>query len=323
MASGERAHRKAWSIEVAAPAGVVYGLLADAERWPLFLPAVVHVERLDLGPREERLRVWSVEGDGRTRSWFSRCVPDPATRRVAYRLTEPPPPLHTLRGAWQVHERGPDACLLVLEHEFTLAGEETHGAARVAAALAAASRDGLEQVRYLARRWRHLDDLVLSFQDEIRVAGPPELVHDFLYRAGDWPGHVPHVERVTLVEERPGVQRMAMDTRDTGGTVRRTESVRVCFPHAGRFVHKQTVPHELTAAHTGEWQILPHARGVTVLAQHTVVLRDEAVPRVLGPGAGLALARRHVREALGRHCLGVLEVARRHAETAVDMIHVV
>ncbi|WP_415947152.1 aromatase/cyclase [Streptomyces sp. KLOTTS4A1] len=321
MASGERAHRGEWSIDVAAPAGVVYGLIADAERWPLFLPPVVHVERLELDGRDERLRMWSVV-DGRTRSWFSRRAQDPVARRVAYRLIDPRPPLRSLRGTWQVEERGSAACRLVLEHEFTLADDRPGSGATVARVLEAESRSCLERIQYLAQRWSVLDELVLSFQDEVRIKGPAELVHDFLYRAEDWAGPVPHVERVALVEEEPGVQRMAMDTRGADGAVHTTESVRVCFPHAGRIVHKQTLTAELVAAHTGEWQVVPDTRGVTVVAQHSVVVGDEAIARVLGPGADLALARRHVREALGRHSLAVLDLARRHAETAVDMIHV-
>ncbi|MEV0695858.1 aromatase/cyclase [Streptomyces sp. NPDC050388] len=320
MAPGEHMHQGSWSIEVAAPAGVVYGLIADAERWPLFLPPVVHVERLDFDGREDRLHTWSVV-DGRIRSWFSRCVQDPSARRVECRQIDPQPPVRTMSGVWRVEERGPAACRLVLQHEFTLLDDRPESAAWAERVVDADSRACLARLKHLAERWPVLDELVLSFEDEVRVNGPAELVHDFLYRAEDWARALAHVERVDLVEDQPGVQRMAMDTRGADGAVHTTESVRVCFPHAGRLVHKQTVTPALVAAHTGEWQVVPDAYGVTVVSQHSVVVRDEAIEQVLGPGADLARARRHLREALGRHSLAVLGLARHRAETAIELLH--
>lgn len=58
-----RVHACEHTVEVAAPAGVVYGMLADAARWPVFLPSVVHVERLDFDGVQERLRMWELAGE--------------------------------------------------------------------------------------------------------------------------------------------------------------------------------------------------------------------------------------------------------------------
>lgn len=55
-----RVHACEHTVRVAAPAGVVYGMLADAARWPVFLPSVVHVERLDFDGVQERLRMWEL-----------------------------------------------------------------------------------------------------------------------------------------------------------------------------------------------------------------------------------------------------------------------
>lgn len=74
------------------------------------------------------------------------------------------------------------------------------------------------------------------------------------------------------------------------------------------------------AAHTGEWSVLPDESGVSVVSQHSVVLREEAVAGVLGPEADLARARRYVREALGRNSTVTLNLAKRHAESAVRML---
>ena len=140
-------------------------------------------------------------------------------------------------------------------------------------------------------------------------------MYDFLYRVGDWPRLIPHVERLELTEETPGVQVMSMDTLTADGAVHTTESVRICFPHAGRIVYKQTTTPALMEAHTGEWNVVSDENGVTAVAQHSVVLREEAVERVLGPGADLAGARRYVREALGRNSTATLHLARQYAES--------
>ncbi|MGW3681165.1 aromatase/cyclase [Streptomyces prasinus] len=318
--TGERVHRIAHETEITAPAGVVYGLIADAESWPLFLPSAVHVELLDSGTGEERIRAWSVV-DGAVRCWISRRVLDPERRRIDFRYDPAPGPARMMRGDWRVEERGAHACRLVLRHEYGVPRDSPGEAARIGRLLAAADIAALERLRESAERWTELDGLVLSFEDEIRVKGPAELVYDFLYRVGEWPGAVPHVVGAELAEEEPGVQRVAMEVRGADGVVRPTESVRVCFPHAGRLVHKQTLTPRMVAARTGEWQVVPDTSGVRVVCRQTVLVRAEEVRPVLGPGAGLADARRRLRAELGRQALDVLDLARHHAESAVPVIH--
>ncbi len=53
------------------------------------------------------------------------------------------------------------------------------------------SRAELDSIKRLAERWTRLDELVLSFEDSVRINGPAELVYDFLYRVGDWPDLIP------------------------------------------------------------------------------------------------------------------------------------
>ncbi|MGC2997817.1 aromatase/cyclase [Streptomyces sp. G35A] len=318
--AGERVHRIAHETEIAAPAGVVYGLIADAESWPLFLPPAVHVELLDFETHEERIRTWAVV-DGVVRCWISRRFPDPQRRRIDFQYDPAPAPARTMRGAWRVEERGAHACRLVLCHEYGVPPDLPGEAARIGRVLAAADAAVLERLRQLAERWTELDRLVLSFEDEIRVKGPAELVYDFLYRVDDWPGVVPHVVRTELAEKEPGVQRVATDVRGSDGVARTTESVRVCFPHAGRLVHKQTLTPPMVAARTGEWQVVPDTSGVLVVCRQTVLVRAEEIEPFLGPGADLSGARRFLRAELGREALDVLGLARRHAESAVEVIH--
>ncbi|MET9497747.1 aromatase/cyclase [Streptomyces sp. NPDC006552] len=318
MSSG-RVHRTVHSVEVAAGAGVVYGLVSDAVRWPLFFPPNVHVEQLEFDGRDERLRMWAL-ANGEVRSWISQRVQDPAARRIEFHQTRPQAPVETMHGTWIVEERPGGASLLTLLHDFTVAGDRPGDAAWVERACDTNSRAELDNIKRLAERWTRLDELVLSFEDSVRVKGPAELVYDFLYRVGDWPDLIPHVSRLDLTEDSPGVQRMSMDTRTADGNAHTTESVRICFPHAGRIVYKQTATPALMEAHTGEWSVVPDETGVTVVSQHSVLLREEGVERVLGEGADLATARRYVRQALGRNSTATLELAKKHAESAIRVL---
>ncbi|MFE7614640.1 aromatase/cyclase [Streptomyces sp. NPDC057496] len=317
--SGERVHRTTHSVEVAAPAGVVYGMISNAVQWPLFFPPNVHVERLEFDGRDERLRMWAV-ANGQVRSWLSRRVQDPEARRIDFRQQHPQAPVESMNGSWTVRERPGGTSLLTLLHDFTVIDDRPEDVSWTQRAVDTNSTAELAQLKRLAERWTRLDELVLSFEDAVRVKGPAELVYDFLYRVGDWPELVPHVARLDLTEDAPGVQVMAMDTRTADGATHTTESVRICFPHAGRIVYKQTRTPALMEAHTGEWSVLPDESGVTVISQHNVVLREEAVERVLGEGADLAQARRYVREALGRNSTATLNLAKRHAESAIRVL---
>jgi hypothetical protein len=305
-------------MHVAAPAGVVFAVLADATRLPLYFSPSVHVERLEFDGERDRLRMWSFM-DGQLKSWTSWRHLDPVRRRMEFRQELPAAPLTSMGGTLDLRAQGPHRTELELRYHYDVAGGRPADEAWAQRAAEGNSRTQLAELKSFAERWTRLDDLVLSFEDSVRVNGPPELVYDFLYRAGDWPESVPHVTRADLTEETPGVQRMTMETLTEYGS-HTTESVRICFPHAGRIVHKQTMPHVLLEAHIGEWSVVPDESGVTVLAQHSVVLREENAAAVLGEGAGLAHARRHVREELGRDSRALLAHAKRHAESAVRML---
>ncbi|MEV6963408.1 aromatase/cyclase [Streptomyces sp. NPDC051207] len=315
--SGERVGRATHTVDVAAPAGVVFAVLADATRLPLYFSPSVHVERLQFDGERERLRMWSLM-DGQLKSWTSWRRLDPVRRRIEFRQELPAAPLTSMGGTLDVRAQGPHRTQLEVQYHYD-AGGRPADEAWVERATEGNTRVQLAELKSFAERWTRLDDLVLSFEDSVRVNGPAELVYDFLYRAGDWPESVPHVTRADLTEDTPGVQRMTMETLTEYGS-HTTDSVRICFPHAGRIVHKQTMPHVLLEAHTGEWSVVPDESGVTVLAQHNVVLREENAAAVLGEGADLAHARRHVREEFGRNSRAMLAHAKRHAETAVRIL---
>ncbi|MFF5448572.1 aromatase/cyclase [Streptomyces sp. NPDC012888] len=313
--SAEQVHRTSHEVEIDAPAGIVYGIVADTEKWPLYFPPNVHVERLEFDGRNERLRIWAT-ANGTVKTWTSRRELDAVRRRVEFRQEVPAAPLTGMGGTWIVEELGETSTRLTLLHDFTVADDRAEDVEWVLRATDTNSGAELGRLKALAERWTELDDLVLDFEDSVHVDGPAELVYDFLYRVGDWPERVPHVDRLDLVEETPGVQVMSMDTRTADGSVHTTESVRVCFPEDRRIVYKQTATPALMAAHTGEWTVKPDGTGLTVTSRHGVVLRPENIARILGPEADVATARRYVREALGRNSGATLELARKFAETA-------
>ncbi|MFJ1610612.1 SRPBCC family protein [Streptomyces sp. NPDC088253] len=332
-----RVHACEYMVGVAAPAGVVYGMLADAVRWPVFLPWVVHVERFDFDGVQERLRMWELADPadaggadgaggaggaggvlgGRVGAWHIRRVLHPDARAVVFEQEDAAWPGSVTSGVWSVRPAGERECVLVLRQERGLPVAAADGAGARREAEADVHRR-LAEMRRAAEWWEQLDELLLSFEDRVRIEGPAELVYDFLYRIDDWPERLPHVEWASVREDVPGIQVASLDTcAAPGGRTVSTQAVRLCFPHAGRIVYKETRTPELIAAHSGEWSLLPDACGVTVVAAHQVMLRQEAVAPVLGAGTGLLEARDHVRAWLSRASTQVLGLAKWHAESTV------
>ncbi|MEV7444057.1 SRPBCC family protein [Streptomyces sp. NPDC091204] len=315
----QRVHASERTAWVAAPAGVVYGLLADAVRWPLLLPSYVHVERMDFDGVRERLRVWDVRED-RVRSFHVRRVLDPHARTVAFEQEDTARPGVPTAGVWTVEALGDTESLLTLRQERTLEGLPAAESERSRREWQAEPAEQLAHVKGVAERWERLDQLLFSFEDSVRVDGPAELVYDFLYRIGDWPERVPHVESVGVVEDVPGVQLATVDTcAAPGGRTVTTRSVRLCFPSAARIVDKELTTSPLIAAHSGEWSLVPvpDGGGVRVVCARRVMLREEAVGEVLGAGTDLVEARRYVRTWLGRAGTETLRLAGWHARSAV------
>jgi len=309
--SSQRVHSAQHTVPVAAPADVVYGLLADSPRWPVLLPSFVHVERVDFDGTEENLLVWHLR-HGQVCSSPARRVLRPAQRRITFEPRDTLAPGAWASGVWDVAPDGADRSLLTLRHERPAEpGQRPE-------ALESDVRAELTALREAAERWDRLDDLLLSFEDSVHVDGPPELVYDFLYRIQDWADLVPHVDRADVTEDRPGVHTAVLHTvaPETGEPLV-SESVRLCFPAAGRIVHKDTLAPDPVAAHYGEWYLEPDETGVRVVSLHHVMLRESTVKSALGEGALLVDARRHVREWLGRSSTEVLGLARWHAESTL------
>jgi aromatase len=157
------------------------------------------------------------------------------------------------------------------------------------------------------------DDLTLSFEDTVRIDGAAEDVYDFLNEAHLWKERLPHVARVSLQEDSPGLQVLEMDTRTRDGSTHTTKSVRVRFPHR-RIVYKQVTLPALMTLHTGYWRLEDDGTGVAATSQHTVVVNTANVTKILGAGAGVPQARDFIRNALSTNSLATLGLAKEYAE---------
>ncbi|MFE6894363.1 SRPBCC family protein [Streptomyces sp. NPDC057694] len=317
--SAEHADWTTHDVQVDAPAGVVYTLMADAENWPLYFSENVHVERLEFDGEHERLRMWALMG-GRLESCIMHRRLDPVERRIDWWHEQPAAPLDFMTGALSVRAEGPRTSAAHVRHTLGVVDDRPADLAWARDAVDRNSRIHLADLKGLAERWTRLDELTLAFEVSTRVNGSPELVYDFLYRAADWPGRVPHVARAALVEDVPGVQHLILDTHTEHGA-QTTESVRICFPHAGRIVYKETAPAAPLAAHIGEWSVAPDETGVSVSMRHRVALRD-GHGGTAGPDgrAGLADVRRQVHRSLSEASRTLLALAKQHAESAVRML---
>ncbi|RSS83381.1 hypothetical protein [Streptomyces sp. WAC06614] len=167
--------------EVAAPAGIVYGLLADAARRPLYFPSAVHVERLGSDGVRDELLVWSRpagppgSGDGIVLVSERREL-DAARRRVG-----------CAAGTWQVEACAADRSRL------TLTGGR------------AGAWEDVRELLALAAHWERLDDVMLTFEDVAEVAAPPAVTYAcFADRvAGRWPYRVLLPASGRIVGKRP------------------------------------------------------------------------------------------------------------------------
>ncbi|MFJ7589428.1 SRPBCC family protein [Streptomyces sp. NPDC097617] len=311
----QRVHTSEHTARIAAPAGVVYGLLADAVRWPLLLPAPVHVERIDFDGVHERLRLWDVR-DQRIGSFHLRRTLHPHSRTIEFEQEDTARPGTPTTGTWTVEDHGDTHALVTLRQDRTV---ERQPAATTGHSRRQWEREPAERLTHLAaaaERWDRLDRLLLSFEDSVHLDGPAELVYDFLHRIADWPERLPHVDSAEVSEDVPGVQLAALDTCATpDGLTRSTRTVRLCFPSAARIVFKELLTPEPIAAHTGAWSLAPDGDGVRVLCAQQVLLHEP--PGTPGDAAGLAETRRHVRIWLGRASTETLRLAGWRARTAV------
>src|SRR5262249_55114665 len=231
----------------------------------------------------ERLRLWAV-ADGAVRSWISQRTLDPRELRIDFRQENPAAPIAAMAGEWVFAPLPGNATFVVLLHKFRAVDDDPGDIARIATAVDRDSGAKLAALKSIAELGRLSSNLVYSFANSTTIASDPGPVYDFLYRAREWPGRLPHVSRLILDEAVPNVQTIEMDTREPDGSARTARLVRVCFP-CESIVYKQSPPPELMSAHVGRWRVYPVAAGVRVTSHNTVMIRPDRVRRLLGGDA--------------------------------------
>ncbi|MET7690697.1 aromatase/cyclase [Streptomyces sp. NPDC005483] len=300
-------HRTQHTLTAAAPAEVLYSLVADVTRWPAVFEPTVHVRHLERAARSERFEIWA-EVNGEVVQWTSRRVLDPERRYVSFRQDHANPPVTSMSGGWLFRELPSGSTEIVLRHRFAVVDDDPAAVAAITAALDRNSARELAALGRLAAGAGSVDDVVFSFSDTIELSVSAAEAYDFIARAERWPEVLPHVSRVELAEPRPEVQHLEMDTVTADGSRHTTRSVRIC--RDGDWIaYKQQITPRLLSGHSGAWSFEDGPSGSVATARHTVVIDPAAVPEVLGPDATPADARAYLRDALGRNSRATLEGA--------------
>jgi len=300
-------------IAVSAPAAAVYRLIAEVENWPRIFPPTVHVDHVERSGQQERIRIWAT-ANGAAKNWTSRRWLDPGALRIDFRQEVSTPPVAGMGGTWLVEPTSDSESRVRLLHDYRAVDDDPDSLAWIDAAVDRNSRSELAALKASAELASGpAADLALSFEDSVRVDGAAKDVYDFINEAQLWTERLPHVARVVLQEDSPGLQVLEMDTRTKDGSTHTTKSVRVCFPHS-RIVYKQIMLPALLALHTGYWRLTDDGAGVTATSQHTVVVDTANITKILGAGAGVPQAKDFVRNALSANSLATLGHAKEYAE---------
>ncbi|GAB3961177.1 aromatase/cyclase [Streptomyces sparsus] len=320
-------HLTEHTITVAASPETVYRLIADVRSWPMVFGPTVHVELVGdaseeagasagstEGTAEQLLEIWAF-ARGQVRHWTSSRTLDPVARRIVFRQVRSASPVAEMGGEWRVESRADGGCRVVLLHDYRAEGDDPASVELIEEAVDANSRAELAALKAAAERDGEADELCFTFSDSVEIAGRAADVFSFLDRADRWPERLPHVARLDLTEDEPGVQHMDMDTRSPDGSLHNTTSVRVCFPDRNSIVYKQLRVPVAMSGHTGRWEIVPSGDGVRATSWHTVTLDPEGVRSALGPDATLTEARALVRKALGTNSTTTLLHAKQYAES--------
>ena len=303
----------AHEITVQAPADQIYRYLAEVENWPRLFPPTIYVDHVERSADQERIRIWATAND-EAKNWTSRRWLKPRDRRIDFRQEVSPPPVASMGGAWVIEPLSERESRVRLLHDYRAIDDDPASLAWLDKAVDTNSRKELGALKEnIERAATTPQDLLMSFTDAVEVAGSAKDVYQFIYEADQWTERLPHVARVDMREDTPGLQILEMDTRTKDGSTHTTKSVRVCFPHQ-RIVYKQTTLPALMALHTGYWELREHENGVTAIAEHTVVINTDNIAKVLGPDADVAQAKEFVRNALGGNSRATLNHAKDYAE---------
>lgn len=301
-------------IIVNAPSDEIYRLIAEVDNWPQIFPPTVHVGHLERSADSERIRIWAT-ANGQPKSWVSRRVLRPDALSIDFRQEVSTPPVAAMGGTWTVEPVSAVASRVRLLHDYRAVDDDPDSLAWIDQAVDKNSRAELAALKTTVEQ--AVGDTAgwtFSFEDSVWIGAAAEHVYDFLNEARSWHDRLPHVTRVQLDEDDPGLQVLEMDTVAKDGSVHTTKSVRVCFPHR-EIVYKQITVPALMTLHTGRWSLTPAGDGFTATSQHTVTINPDTIETVLGADAGLSQAKDYVQTALSANSRVTLELAKTYAES--------
>lgn len=299
-------------VVVDAPADEIYKLIAEVENWPRIFPPSVHVDYVERGEDEEQIRIWAT-ANGTPKNWTSRRRLRPHERAISFRQEQPAAPVAAMGGTWIIEPAGESSSRVRLLHDYRAVDDDPEQLGWIDRAVDTNSRSELAALKRNVELATNMAELTMSFTDTVHIDGSAKDAYDFVNEAGAWRERLPHVAEVSLTEDTPGLQVLRMDTRTKNGDTHTTESVRVCFPHS-KITYKQTALPALMTLHTGCWEFEETDGGTVASSQHTVVINQDNIAKILGEDAGVPEARSFLREALGGNSRATLGHAKDYAE---------
>lgn len=299
-------------IVISAPATSVYQLIAKVANWPRIFPPTIYVDQVESYGRGERIQIWAT-ANGEAKSWTSRRVFDPYGLRIEFRQEVSSPPVASMGGTWIIETLSATESRVRLLHDYSAVDDDPAGLAWIDEAVDRNSRSELAALKSNVEFAHAAADVTFSFTDTVQINGSAKDAYDFINDAHLWQERLPHVARVRLTEDTPGLQTLEMDTRAKDGSTHTTKSYRVTFPHH-KIAYKQVTLPALMALHTGIWTFKENDEGVAASSQHTVVLNTDNITKILGPDADVAQARDYVRTALSTNSTATLNHAKDYAE---------
>ncbi|WP_329381172.1 aromatase/cyclase [Streptomyces sp. NBC_01351] len=299
-------------ITISAPPATVYRLIAEVQNWPQIFPPTVYVDHVERGEGTERIRIWAT-ANGEPKNWTSRRTLDPENLTITFRQEVSTPPIASMGGTWIVETVDPEVSRVRLLHDYRAIDDDPEGLAWIEEAVDRNSRSELAALKQNVELAYAAEDLTFSFEDTVQINGSAKDVYDFINEADRWEERLPHVAKVRLDEDVPGLQTLEMDTRAKDGSVHTTKSYRVTFPHQ-KIAYKQVTLPALMTLHTGYWTFAENDNGVAASSQHTVTINTANIARILGPEAEVGCAKEYVRTALSTNSRATLGHAKAYAE---------
>lgn len=266
-AAERQVHRTSATVDVDAPADVVYRALTDVADWPVLYPWIAHTEVVAREGADDEVKFWAVRPgpEGGLRIWTSKRTLDAAARRMVFEQQGSVGPIEQLGGTWDFLPREDGGCRVESGHWFTTASDPAVTAGEL-------DRHGALQMQ------------TLKAQTESATALTTDVVR--AEAAATVPGPLGKVRARLLAALPAGEGDAWFGETEAGPTVQ--------IVHGdGVVVQKPLAPPEPAELLRTRWRFAEEAAGVRVTADVLAVARHghERVRALAGAGVRDALAR--------------------------------